>query len=571
MKEYRVKWCLPSAPENTFLSTELDNDSYDLVENEYSYDSFELVLPRQDLGDWCKVKTAQDTIVISDFSINNVSVTGNAIYQGNLNLGDYIQIEGEYFLVVNKSEVDGIKSANLSRNVGFTQRKQLHNATKYRPIIAYINGFFTPVGTEANIFDEDGLLVYMGVIEGVTTSGKNVVINMDSIIKSLDKDYYYNYKIFYDFNLPNWQYVTLQLILETLLDGVVVFAPDFWAGLPKFIVERQIRENNKLNPWTTLLEMMKLRNAYIQRKDGIFYVNTLTLTSPFSSSPTNVSIYDKMDLEGGYNVQLASTFTKASCNFRVLRGEDGEYKRVVEGAISGVTKVGEVTEVDIKLEKPIYLDTGYVPPLLQEPDKPDEITYLLSAIAGVRGLVYGYVTIVTIPDHTYVIGQRYKLTEVEEENKPDFMHFIPNSVDTIALCYSANKLECKFIIIENIVKNPISPAVLVKAISTTQLETFTSVTPNGGGLYTDKDTLEEARNPDYLYNYFDTGINVQIMNAENYTKHTEGLLYYVTPSRIEVDGASPFVVGHWYILEYNKDFASENYLMEHLRMGGGTI
>ena len=571
MKEYKVKWCLPASPENTFLSTELDNDSYDLVENEYSYDSFELVLPRQDLGEWCKVKTAQDTIVISDFSINNVAVTGNAIYQGNIDLGDYVQIEGEYFLVVSKSEVDGIKSANLSRNVGFTQRKQLHNATKYRPIIAYINGFFTPVGTEANIFDEDGFLVYMGVIESVNTSGKNVVISMDSIIKSLDRDYYYNYKDFYDFNLPDWKNVTLQLILEALLDNVVVFAPNFWTGLPEFVVERQIREN-KLNPWATLLEIMKLRNAYIQRKGGVFYVNTITLTSPFSSSPINTSIYDKMDLEGGYNMQLASTFTKASCKFRVLRGEDEDYERVVEGAISGVTKVGEVIEVDVELEKPIFLRTGYIPSLTQEPNSDDEITYLLSAIAGVRGLVYGYVTLVTIPDHTYVIGRRYKLTEIEEENKADLMHFIPNSIDTVALCYSVNKLECKFIIIENIVKNPISPAIKLKATSTTQLEHFgVLLTEFGGGLYTDKETLEEARNPEYLYNYFDTDMNVQIMNVADYTKHTEGILYYVTPNKIEVDGASPFVVGQWYILEYNKDFAGDNYLMEHLRMGGGTI
>ena len=557
MKQYTIKWLVPTEPENLVLSTELKNDSYDLVENEYSYESFDIELETVKLGSWCNVATADDAIKIVQLACKYNDTTLSIIYEGNtLTVGDIVLIEAEYTEVTAQTTVDGIKYATLSRNS--YSRRTNHYANKYAPITGYVNGLFTPVGTEAKIHDEDDNLVMTVTLAELTSTGKSIIFTFDPVLKGYDRELAWDYRSYMSFeggNIGRWVLPQLQEVLTDMLYGVVEFQDGFWEGLPDITIANRDIQVSKLNPYEILMEVMKLRNGYIQLKDGMQQVNFIAITTEFNKSTTLTSIYSYMDINGGYESKLASTTTQVNAKWDDF---DESYEVEINSVVGNNTSAGEKIEIDIDISEPYQINDNTV-----------DVMSLLRSVAGLRGVVFGYLKIVVIPTHTYEVGQRYKISEIEDVNKKDFTYFIPSRIDTVALCYSANALEAKFIIIENVVKNPISPALKVIATDTNVVEVVGYVNDVYGGLYTASEVLQGATNSDYAYTFFENAMDVQLMNLADYSLKGETSITDITDNTVELNN-DILVIGDYYILEYSKN-STDNLRLEHLRMKGGII
>lgn len=564
MKKYTVTWQIPGLPSVDFQSEELNTDSYDFSENEYSYDKVDIVLPVTEDLSYLESFTASATVDITymevDFGDTNYLAFINYIGL-DLSVGDTLLIEEEYYKVNDVSTGSGtsaqVKKATIQRN--FDDMHTGHFASSISPMTAYVNGRYTPVGMQGTIKDEDEKLVKLISVTDVISYGSNVIISCDSIIASFDREFTLNYLKYLDEDV---QELKISKLLPLVFTNFLSFQEGFWGPLNDIYLKTYDSAEIIINPWKLLLEIVKLRSGYILLEDGIFSAKFMSVTTEFSTPAANMSIYDYMSLEGGYESKLSGTGTKVVYTWK--NKEEEEQEEVLISTAGNNTIAGQVTEIDVNLGSSLYIERNKG--IASE-------NYLLRNLATIRGLIFGYLTIKVVPTHTYKVGNRYKIDEVEKGNNNDFIQFTPTFLDTVAICYSANNTEARFYIIEEIIKNPISPAIFMYAGTESILYLPLFIENNLlKYLYTEEDRIRVAKNPDYGYLFFNTGDNIQVMNAEDYTLHTSGTISFISSSSNNVSLAlgTALVPGNRYILEYDKN-GGNNYLNEHLRQGGGRI
>jgi len=567
MKRYKIEWLVPDSPNIEFDSDELNNDSYDFDENEYSYDSFDVTIATNEKSDWLDTLNASGTINIIDMNMGfdtlGYTITYNTV--STLIVGDVLLIDNEYFDVNGITHVNNYYYATLGRITDGSTINTSHYATATSSITAYINGRFTPIGTIGKLYDEDYNIVKHCVIESIITNGFSIVITVGSIINNFDKEFHLKFSKYSTNNKIEMSY-----ILPLIFGDLVTFQDGFWDALNFFeLIQRLPTDNDGrstiINPWTVLKELIKLRNGYIQIKNGVYHVNFINLLTEFDGSIPTMSIYDYISLDGGYSNSLSGTSTnviyKSKSNLKENPDDDDspyiENEITLESTVGYNSNQGEITEVEIDLVEYVF-DTSA-----------EGREGLLRKIASIRGLVFGYLTIMVVPTHTYEIGDKYLIDEIENNNTKDFTYFIPNVINVIALCYSANNNEVKFLLIEKIVKYPISPSMYMIATNNNTLELL----PNaniGDYIYGDREDLTDIRNPDFNYEYFTSNDgDLQIMNNTDYT-----LFSYATligdSSNIYTLNISTLIVGDVYIVEYSK-LGGKNYLTKHLQIAGGII
>lgn len=561
MKKYKAVWYIPGSPETEFFSTELNNDSYDFSTNEYSYDNFDIIIATTERADWLQTLGAEGSITISQMNMGYDTIGYNITYKSIsiLDVTDVLLIDNEYFTIDNLSIVNGQTHAVTTRITDGSTINTAHYATPTANVTGYINGRYTPVGIIGKIYDEEDNLIKTVVIENILTNGHHIVLTVGSIISEFDKEI----PIAFNVDIINNR-VEMRDLLPKIFGNLVTFQDGFWEALGHLQLVQALStiedgRSTIINPWQVLKEIVKLRNGYIQLRNGVYHVNFISLLTPFASSLDTISIYDFMMLHGGYENVLSGTSTKVEYKYKDRINED-EQTLTTESTVGYNSNVGEVTKVEIDLTK--YLIDA----------SPELRPYMLDSITKLRGLVFGYLTIMVTPKHTYTIGDKYLIEEIENDNVKNFTFFTPGTVSIMALCYSANNKEVKFLLVEKIVKSPISPALYMIATANDTLELLNSDTVHDY-LYSDRDILAESRNPDFDYVYFTAshtvGSTIQIMNSTDYTLHADASVQDSVDNVITVS-ISTLIVGAKYIVEY-RNTGVDNYLTYHLQMKGGII
>ena len=142
-------------------------------------------------------------------------------------------------------------------------------------------------------------------------------------------------------------------------------------------------------------------------------------------------------------------------------------------------------------------------------------------------------------------------------------------VNIMALCYSANNEEVKFLLVEKIIKYPVSPSLYMIATGDSTLAMLDSNTASDF-IYTSSDDLDSLYNPDFNYNYFTDNVSyIQIMRSDDYSLVQNTRIISRTTTEINIS-TTALTIGNIYIVEYWSG-GTGNYLNNHLRMKGGII
>jgi len=501
--QYKIKFLNETQDEIYFDHNGLDLSpaTIDIDSWSYGYDGYTVKLPENEI--FKVLRETEDALL--KYSIFNASYTQIVFEDPNaLSIDDLIWIDDE--LIKLNSKAGSVWFVERGYN---GTRKQAHYINYDDEIgkQCFVNGRHSPLGMECRIYDEHGTDVFYGYVKEIHSNGAGVDLELDNIINKFDGDVMFH-------TMVNHNYFNVESILKHIggLDGVIDFEmfPSLVRGM-QVIGEPQYGETKTyyyINIGEILKQALLIDTAFLYYEDGIFKLRPVQHPSLFNTEVA-VNLPNKIRFTGGYVSKLTNTGKGVKVTY--YAGDEGTKELYVNPAstISSYSK-GYIDIAIDKLKPLSYMTSNTGRDLALRTGK---------RLAAIFGLSLGQFEVDVTPLHGLEAGQYYNVPEEHE-----LYNYVPSGIDAILLCLGITDQRATFIILESVLHNPVAPAFLAEAISSSS--TLTQHRDMDEYVRTAEEDVELAYNSSWgTTPYFEVGDPIEV-----YSVATQTLLYSGTIS-----------------------------------------
>jgi len=509
--KYTITFNTFNNPSVSFFSDEIKDGNYDLLENEYDFSDFDAEVELEQYQDFMKQLNATSDLTVR--VINQFFGLTNSTFQftttDSVNVDDEILIDDEIVKVTSIATTGGISTVTALRGL-YGTRKTGHNTFLDTTITATINGRWSPVGIEGLLTDEDGKDLQYVYIDDISSNGSSVILFMRGILNKFDKE----------FNISGANTITgtspkysINGAIKNIFGGLLLSDGVF----DKLVNEIYLKDGEeiegnwgnvyKINPLEALLELLKLTGSFLMfNQSSLQYeIRSILGLSVFDNISSDTNLFDSILLNGGgYKSTVKNLASNLEVKFSLNKGyqddafvfEDKTY--TVQASTSGASMqiVSETKEVDLSAFEIRDIE------ILKKISRKYMYIY---------GLILGHIELTSIKGNIFEVGKYYN-SEGLKDNR-EIVTFINDSIDRKLYCYARNDETVRFLIVNVQEYQPISPALVMKVNSDTEVELTLDIQDF---LYTNDNEINGATHLQYDYFFFDKGYDIQFRNMDNY-------------------------------------------------------
>ena len=575
--KYTAKWYNIDQDETEFIIDEnIDSGSYNILENQYSVNSFEMVIELQKLNKTFKILQGEAITIINDNqgvglptnNYNKVDVFEITL-SDTLATNDYFWLDDEIFKVISR-----LGDVHTCRRGQFNSRMTGHKIISGLTQI-YKGGRNTPIGLECGIYDEDNIYLGDFYIQSIDSNGSSIIISMDSLINKIENSFIYTKIGFWppSYNVEDNENNLFNVgrLLKTAFgrrdntDIIKIDKSILNLALKMNIIldiDSDFVEYNASEMLKLFLNMMNYTLSF-NVTAGQYQTVYIRGYSVFETDDSIGSIYDKIDFNGGYKSSLSTLGYNSVVKYVKDDGVEYTYALSATSIFSGAMNGSDIETKIIDLSDYRGFNIDDLKPYLR-----DKVQTL--------GLALGHFEFDLLPSHGVITGNFYSISDFEDLNELVFFSDYANNY--VLYCYSSTTFSANLLLLDISKFNPVAPAILVKGNASGEFDLIMDVnTDNNIGNQLlcnyDKDnfTLEHL----FLdYYFFEEGISesVQIRAIEDYGLLASDYLVVSSnyPSTLKVNTYVP-VDGYYYIITYPNIINESIKQGKHMHFGSGVI
>lgn len=577
MKGYTAKWYnIDSDETDFFISDNIDSGSYNILENQYSANNFEMILELQQLNKTFSILQGEAYTIINDnqgvgLPLNNYNNTDTfeITFDDTMLVDDYFWLDDEIFRVVSRSGF-----VHTCRRGQFNSRMTGHKIIPGLTQV-YKGGRNTPIGLECAIYDDNNTYLGDFYIRSADSNGSSLIISMDSLINKIEDSFTYTKIGFWPpkynsedeennlFNvgrLLNTSFgrrgntdvvkidkriINLALRIDVILD-----------------VDSDFIDYNASDMLKVFLNLMNFTLSF-NVTTGQYETVYIRGYSAFETDDDIGSIYDKIDFSGGYKSSLSTLGYNSIVKYIRDDGSEYTYALSASSVFSGAMNGGDTETKEIDLTDYRGFSINELKPFLK--DK-----------AQTLGLTLGHFEFDLLPGHDIETGKFYSIDDFTNVN--ELVIFGDYSSSYVLYCYSSTTFSANLLLLDISKFNPVAPAILVRGNASGELDLITSIEEDnniGNQLVANYDndnfTLEHL----FLdYYFFEEGISeiVEVRASNNYDliATNELLVSSDYPNTLKISGFTP-VDETYYIICYPSVINENTKQSKHLHFNSGVI